>query len=186
MKPLLNILFLGLLGFSTLGFAQSVGDSAAEFSLIDDSENIIQLSSFTGTPLILNFWASWCEPCIEELPFFERLHTEFNEGKDSPALNVLLVNNGEVYDTARTFLREDLGISLASGFDASKAQASSLKAAGQEIQKTIDVVKRYRVRGMPTTFFIDAEGVIQAVKVGILLPDEAPGVLASIGLEWQP
>jgi thiol-disulfide isomerase/thioredoxin len=182
-----NVLgILSFLLFSSAVPAQGVGDVATDFRLLDDSGGVTQFADFTGTPLILNFWASWCEPCVEELPFFERLQSELNEGKEVPALQVLLVNNGEVYDAARAFLREDLNSTLASGFDASKEQLARFKAAGIDVQKTIDVVKSYRVRGMPTTFFIDAAGVIQAIKVGILLPDEAPALLARIGLEWQP
>ena len=54
------------------------------------------------------------------------------------------------------------------------------------LDNTLRVIKDYRVRGMPTTFFIDADGVIQGVKIGFLLPSEMPDLLASIGVEWQP
>jgi cytochrome c biogenesis protein CcmG, thiol:disulfide interchange protein DsbE len=185
MMTKLRCLLLGLfLLIDGLAMAQQVGDKATSFSLVDDSGELISLETFLGKPLILNFWASWCEPCVHELPLFERLY-QVNDGLETPVLNVLLVNNGEAYEAAKTFLREDLELMLPSGFEASKALRESLEATGLRFNKTIEVVKAYRVRGMPTTFFIDAEGIIQAVKIGELLPEEAPALLASIGVAWQ-
>jgi thiol-disulfide isomerase/thioredoxin len=165
--------------------AQQAGDEVTGFTLVDDSGELISLETFLGKPLILNFWASWCEPCVNELPLFEHLYQEINDGLETSALNVLLVNNGEAYEAAKTFLRDELKLTLPSGFDASKALRESLETQGLSFNKTIDVIKAYRVRGMPTTFFIDAEGMIRAVKVGELLAAEAPTLLASIGIDWQ-
>ncbi len=59
---------------------------------------------------------------------------------------------------------------------------------GVELDSTADVLTRkYRVRGMPTTFLIDAEGVIQFAKIGPLLGnDELAGHLTKIGVNWEP
>lgn len=179
---LLVIVFLGT------GWAQGVGSSAKDFSLLNDKGEVVKLSSFAGTPLILNFWATWCAPCVEELPFFEEVHDRVNEDSadGETALNILLVNNNEAADKAAEFLRGELDIALPVALDATKEQLSEFREQDVSLDNTLRVLKDYRVRGMPTTFFIDAEGVIQGVKVGFLLPQEMPDLLASIGVEWQP
>lgn len=181
----LRLLLLSALLLSGFGFAQKVGSAAPDFTLVNDAGETIGPSDFLGTPYVLNAWATWCTPCIEELPFFQRIFDEVNTDADEPLLNFLLVNNNENAENALPFLRNELEISLATGVDASKEQREQLKAEGVELDKTLDVIKKYRIRGMPTTFFIDADGVIQAIKVGFITPAETEGLLASIGIDWS-
>lgn len=189
MKPFIrwgsSFFLIALLSFSV---AQGIGSTAKDFSLLNETGDVVKLSDFSGTPLILNFWATWCAPCIEELPFFEQVHDEINasSAEDESALNVLLVNNNESAEKAAAFLRDELGIGLPVALDASKEQLGAFRDEGVTLDNTLRVIRDYRVRGMPTTFFIDADGVIQGVKIGFLLPSEMPDLLASIGLEWQP
>ena len=166
----LILLTLSLLLSLPLTHAQRVGDNALEFSLVDDAGNLVQLSDFLGTPLVLNVWASWCPPCTEELPLFERIYEDVNAGREAP-------------EQALRFLREELAVALPVAVDATKEQRDAL---GVALDSTADVVRDYRVRGLPTTFFIDAAGVIQGVKVGFLLPAEAAQFMAGIGVDWQP
>ena len=186
-RLVLTLLFASL--FLGVTHAQRVGDAASDFSLVDAAGERIEFSSFAGTPVVLNFWASWCPPCVEELPLFERLEGEVNSGingaEGAPNVNVLLVNNNEDPEAAASFL-DTLGVSLPSGFDATREAREAFRAQGEPLDTTPEVVKRYRVRGMPTTFFIDADGVIRAVKVGGLTPAEAAESLATIGVTWQP
>ncbi len=171
--------------FLGITFAQRVGDAAPDFRLVDAAGEPVSLSSFAGTPVVLNFWASWCPPCVEELPLFDRLEGEINEAEDAPKVKVLLVNNNEDPEAAVSFL-ENLGVSLPSGFDATRDARETFRAQGETLDTTQEVLKRYRVRGMPTTFFIGADGVIRAVTVGGLTPAEAAENLAAIGVSWQP
>lgn len=116
-----------------------------EFSAFDGRR--LRLSDFRGRPLVLNFWASWCAPCRAEMPLLEAaLRSHADAG-----LAVIGVNNGERYETASRFL-ERLDVSLtAYAYDPDGA-----------------VVRRYGILGMPTTFFIDRDGVITAVITGAL------------------
>ena len=168
----------------SLGWAQQTGKQAEDFKLVSGTGELVSLSDFQGQPLILNTWATWCAPCVEELPFFERIHREVN-AEDASALGVLLINNNEAPDKAATFIR-DLGVSLPVALDPTPEQLETFRAEGIQLDNTFRVLRNYRVRGMPTTFFIDAEGIIQAVKVGFLLPAEASSLLADIGVSWQP
>ena len=173
MRPLLFLLSLLLLGTAP---AQQVGEAAPDFRLVDEAGEAVTLADFSGTPLVLNFWASWCAPCVEELPFFQE--TFEAHGEAGKAFQFLLVNNNESADKALTFLRDELGITLPAALDAPR----DVRRA-DNLDTTLDVIKRYRARGMPATYFIDAEGTVRAVKQGFLLESEAPQLFESIGVE---
>ncbi len=177
-----NLLVLVIFTLCTLAAAQGVGSAAPAFTLVDAQGDGVSPADFRGEPLVLNVWASWCAPCVEELPFFQRLHAETSEAQN---LNVLLVNNGENPAEAVAFL-QTLGVTLPTALDPTKEQREAFKVREVTLEDTADVLRSYRVRGMPTTFFIDAEGIVRGVKVGLLLPSEAPALLASIGVTWQP
>ncbi len=169
-----------------LGFAQQLGQPAPEVTLVDAEGEVIRLSDFLGTPVVLNAWASWCAPCVEELPLFQRISDEVNGGTEIPALQFFLINNNEEPESALAFLRNDLGIDLLTGVDATREQRNAFKEQAVELDKTLDVIKNYRIRGMPSTFFIDADGLVQGVKIGFITPAETRALLASIGIDWNP
>ena len=76
-----------------------IGTPAAAFTLVDGSQTL-QLSSYRGKVVVLNFWATWCPPCIEEIPSLNQLQREM------PQLVVLGVSVDEDGDAYRQFLTE--------------------------------------------------------------------------------
>ena len=117
-----------------------------EFSAFDGQR--MKLSDFRGRPVFVNFWATWCQPCRTELPAMDELLRDYSD----EGLAIIAVNNGERFEPARKFMEEDMGVNLtALAYD-----------PGQ------DIVRRYAVLGMPTSFFIDANGVITQVVRGEL------------------
>jgi cytochrome c biogenesis protein CcmG, thiol:disulfide interchange protein DsbE len=183
MKPCTFAVLIACMPLLSTASAQHVGDEAPDFSLVDKEGMLVHLSGFRGTPVVLNFWATWCLPCREELPLFQRIGDEVNQDSDVPEVVFLLVNKNETPEAARRFLAE-LDITLTGAFDATRDECAQL--SGVDLDTSADVLRRYRVRGLPTTLFIDAEGIIRGIKVGELLPFEAPQLLASIGVTWQP
>ena len=171
----------------TLAAAQNAGSDAPAFNLVDARGEIVSLTDFRGEPLVLNVWASWCAPCAEELPFFQQLYDEVDNKADTAGkrLNILLLNNAENPAEAVTFL-QNLEVALPAALEPTQDQITTFEAQNIALDETSDILRSYRVRGLPTTFFIDADGVIRAVKVGLLLPSEASELLASIGVKWQP
>ncbi len=125
-----------------------VGFLAPDFAVVDlDSGKTFRLSDLRGQPVLLNFWATWCPPCRQEMPDLDRTAREY-AGK----ARVLAVgaDPGETADTFRRF-RQQLGLTLPLAVDSS-GQAARL----------------YRVRAIPTSFFIDPRGVIRSQRVGAL------------------
>ena len=124
-----------------------VGLSAPDFSLPSVNNELITLSELRGQPVIINFWATWCVYCVNEMPYLQEIYEEYN-----PAGLVLLgVNVGE-----------------------SKAQVTTFKLENNltftfllDSQRTVD--REYAIRGYPTTFFIDRDGIIRAIKIGQFL-----------------
>lgn len=177
-----TVLLLLILLMTTLASAVSPGKPAPDFTLVDENGQVIKLSDFQGSPVVLNAWATWCPFCIEEIPLFQQAHDAVSSAGGEVAF--LLVNLAEPFEMARDFLEQEVGTTLTSVYDASTEQKQQF--ADIDFDTTRNVLNKvYRVRGMPTTFFIDAEGVVASVKIGPLTAGELTDHLAGIGVEWS-
>lgn len=180
LRPVLLGLALGGV-LSAPVHAQGVGDPAPEFALLNSDGDLRRLSDFGGRPLLLNVWATWCPPCQEELPLLQRVADEVGED----ALKVLLLNNNEGRERAAGFL-EASGVTLETLVGATRAERAAFAERGTELDTTLGVLRRLRVRGMPTSVLIGPDGVIRGVWVGLVTPDTAAELLAEVGVVWTP
>ena len=144
----------------TLTEAPIVGYLAPDFTLQTAVGETYTLSDFRGQPVVLNFWASWCGPCRVEMPFFERTQMKYN-GQAA----VIGVNQGESADIVQDFgVRQNISYPLLVDDD----NAVNLS---------------YNVNSLPTTIFIDPDGMVEEVIVGIVnqavLEDRIEGMLAA-------
>lgn len=168
--------FLGFsLVFAPLSAAQRPGDAAPEFTLANGSGAVVRLSDYRGKPVLLNFWATWCLPCGEELALFQEVADE------TPELTVLLVNMGERWEQAAAYMEAN-GLTLQTAGDAT----GSGRAQTEGAEGTLEVARRYRVLGLPTSFFIGADGVVESVSVGPLTAQSVPEYLLEVGVRWEP
>lgn len=145
---LVTILAMGLLitgcsaGSELTG--AGVGMPAPNFKLQNPNGQTVSLSDFQGKPILLNFWATRCPPCREEMPYIQEIYEEWS-GK---GLEVLAINIGESPSTVEEFIKSH-NLSLPVLLDAKQA-----------------VAIKYNITGIPTTFFIDKDGIIQVKIIG--------------------
>lgn len=146
-------------------FKPEVGGPAPDFGLIDarDPQKVIKLSDFRGTPVVLNWYASWCGPCRAEIPDFVAAQRAL-EGK----VVFIGVNLEEDRDRAVGLL-DEFGATYPAVLDADGS-----------------VFRHYGGLGMPTTFFIDAEGTVVEWGSGRVTEDALVAALARLGLEYEP
>ena len=128
------------------------GEIAGDFRLEDLDGNSVALSDFLGRPVLLNFWATWCAPCREEIPLLKTIHADSQWQNEE--LVILPVNIGEGKSTVKEFT-EEYEVSFTVLLDTERT-----------------VFRQYFVRGVPTTYFIDRKGVIQSVTIGAFVDIE--------------
>jgi cytochrome c biogenesis protein CcmG/thiol:disulfide interchange protein DsbE len=121
----------------------AVGHPAPDFVLDTLDDQVFALSDTAGTPVVLNFWATWCGPCQRELPALQGAAKRY----DGDVL-IVGVDQGEPATTVQQYV-DELGLTFTIPMDSDGAVGS-----------------RYNVRGLPTTFFIDSNGVIQEIWSG--------------------
>ena len=144
----LAIALVGLLAAqSCLSVGIKVGHLAPDFTLADLEGNPVHLGDFRGKVVFLNFWATLCPPCRAEMPDIEELYQKY---KDEGVV-IIGVNVGESKSTVRDFV----------------------EANGYSWTFVIDVtgevsIGKYMVNNIPSSFFIDKDGVIRAASVGYM------------------
>ncbi|TVR30170.1 MAG: TlpA family protein disulfide reductase [Spirochaetaceae bacterium] len=127
-----------------------------DFDLENLAEESRSLSDYRGRLLFLNFWATWCPPCIEEMPSMQRLSDQLlGEG-----LTMVAVNVQEGRDDIRPFV-DELGLTF----------EILLDRRGQTGQA-------YGVRGLPTTVLLDRQGYVLGTKLGFAIWDDPQVVQA--------
>lgn len=139
-----------------LGPAQAqgpkVGTAAPDFTLKDLNGKSVSLKDFKGRPVMVNFWASWCGPCKVEMPDMQAAQEELGKGA---GFVILAINLGENKSTAEGFLTQNKFDFLAL-LDRDRSVAQN----------------KYRLIGLPTSFFIDKQGVIREIQTGPLANKE--------------
>ena len=119
--------------------------AAPDFTVQDWDGNEVKLSDYIGKPIVLNFWAHWCGPCQMEMPEFNAVYEELGG-----EVTFLMVHEGAAVEDGKEKVTEG-GYTFPVVFDADSS-AGNL----------------YGITAFPTTFFIDAEGNLQAYYMGAM------------------
>lgn len=143
-----------------LEVAPRAGARAPDFTLSSLAGEPVNLASLRGRPVLINFWATWCEPCKLEMPFLEERHRRYQER----GLAVLAVDFDEPAEAVAAF-RDELGLTF-----------ELLLDPGGRVQRL------YQVRGYPSSYFIDEAGVIRVVQIGVMTEGQLDRHLAELGL----
>ncbi|MGH7391243.1 MAG: TlpA disulfide reductase family protein [Candidatus Rokuibacteriota bacterium] len=126
---------------------------AADFTVPSLTSQPLRLGDFQGRVVFLNFWATWCPPCKEEMPSMERLYRRY---KDRGFTILAISIDAAGADRVAAFVKEH-GLTFPVGLDPKLA-----------------VANQYAIRGLPASFLIDKAGNIAAVAVGPRDWDGAP------------
>ncbi|ASA22959.1 redoxin domain-containing protein [Paenibacillus donghaensis] len=122
------------------------GSNAPSFELLGLDGKTHTLEEYEGKAVVLNFWGSWCAPCVKEMP---ALQTQWEKWKDQDVV-IVGVNVGEDQMTVENFVKQvaiDFPIVMDPGRDA---------------------VRSYGISPLPTTFFINAKGKVDSIHIGQL------------------
>lgn len=143
-KNFLLGLTLSVFAATSLAASGLTGQVAPDFVLKSSSGNNLRLSEYRGDVVMVNFWATWCGPCRQEMPLLDELYSRY----ERVGFSLLGVNIDDDSRKAMNMVSE-LGVSFPVLFDARK-----------------EVSKLYEVNAMPVTVLIDREGTIRYVHHG--------------------
>jgi peroxiredoxin len=126
------------------GARDLVGSRAPDFTLASIDGPNLRLSEHAGRVVMLNFWATWCGPCRQEMPALQTIYSRY----EAAGFALLGINMDAERDAARR-MADSLGVSFPLLFDDEKA-----------------VARLYDVRAMPVTVLIDRDGEVRYVHEG--------------------
>lgn len=128
--------------------AIETGAIAPEFTAVNSAGEQVKLSDYRGKVVMINFWASWCTPCVREMPMINQIAQTYQED-----VQTLFVNVGEAKGTIREFMNKQQ-------FDFPVIIDVTGKVSGL-----------YRITGLPATMIIDQEGIFRHILLGELTKD---------------
>ncbi len=117
---------------------------APALRLKDDNSQVFDLTTQRGKWVFVHFWASWCGPCAHEMPLIQTLSTQLTH----PNFHIVLINTAETEDTIFSFL------------SATAPQLHTL------LDEDGQVSEAWAPRGLPSTYFVDPQGVIRYLALG--------------------
>lgn len=126
--------------------------------LYDQHSHLVDVADFKGQPILINFWATWCAPCKEEIP----LLVEYSE--KYPQLKIIGISSYEARSTVENFLE--------------KTPVSYLILMDSDGK----IANQFQVIGYPTSLFVDAEGVLRYTHLGQLDASLLDDSLEQIGI----
>ena len=135
----------------------SIGSPAPEFSLVTINGEQIHLSELRGTPVVINFWATWCGPCVSEMPLLQQRYEEHQQD-----FELLAINADEPISDVTEFV-QDYQLTFPILLDPDG-----------------NVQRLFRITAYPTSFFIDREGKIRAIHLGAISETQLDRYLTDI------
>jgi cytochrome c biogenesis protein CcmG/thiol:disulfide interchange protein DsbE len=138
--------------------AAKVGEPAPDFALPTPDGDTVRLSNLRGQPILVNFWATWCPPCKQEMPDIEVLYQKYKD----QGFTVIAVDQQESPDAVQKYF-DDLNLTFQPVIDS-----------------TGEVFNYYRVVALPTSYFIDADGVVRFQHRGLMTAEQMENYAAQL------
>jgi peroxiredoxin len=136
--------FTGQIIPGQLPIAPEINAVAPPFERSNLVGQVIRLSDLRGAPVIINFWATWCEPCRVEMPILQTVY----EARKAEGLRILAVNLGESAELIRDW-QTTMGLTY-----------------DMLVDKQQSVAVLYRLRGQPSTYVVSPNGIITHIFYG--------------------
>ena len=134
--------------------SELIGSAAPATAMRDLSGHEFQLTKFRGKPFVVNFWATWCPPCIEEMPMLDRAHRQGD-------ISVVAIASDDATDVRAFISANKLTLTVV------------LEADAGGINRLLDVPAT-----IPYSVFFDREGKVSAVKHGAMSQAEFDAEIA--------
>jgi len=144
LKNSIIALVFSVFAASSLASSGMEGQQAPDFALKSSTGENLRLSEFRGDVVMINFWATWCGPCRQEMPLLDELYSRYQR----VGFNLLGVNIDDDSNRAMNMI-EELGVNFPVLFDARK-----------------EVSKLYEVEAMPVTVIVDRKGTVRYIHHG--------------------
>jgi peroxiredoxin len=138
-----------------------VGSLAPDIELTDAQDNKLKLSELKGNVVFINFWASWCQPCIDEIPSIEVLYRYLSGNTNFKMITILFQDDEN--RVSRYMKQQGYTFPIYRNFDGSAA-------------------KQFGITGVPETFIIDKKGILRDKVVGPLEWDTQPVIQSFLNL----
>jgi thiol-disulfide isomerase/thioredoxin len=159
MKKQRFLILLFAMAFNSLAFAVDVGQAMPSCTVSSIGETTtVTLNQYKGKVLYVDFWASWCGPCVKSFPFLNEMHGQLKD----QGLQVIGINLDENADDAKAFLTK-IPASFTVVTDASKQCA-----------------KDFEVKAMPSSYIVDRKGIVRHIHLGFR-PGEANEIKELVG-----
>ena len=144
------LLMIAALTAGSLSRAAEGPEKVSDFTLKDIEGKAVSLNDFQGKRVLINFWATWCGPCLDEMSVFRQVEDQWRK----KGLVVLLINMGESASRVRGYV---------------KRYALSFPVL---LDPNTELFVKLDVRTLPTSLLVDSDGTIVARKVGAFLSTE--------------
>jgi thiol-disulfide isomerase/thioredoxin len=149
---------------ATTSYAVEVGTRAPDFTLqnIESDQAAITLSDLSGKIVYVDFWASWCAPCLRSMPLINELYGKYS----AQGFEVIAINVDDPIEDGEDFLKDN-PVDYLVALDTDNT-----------------VLTEYGVIGMPTSYLIDSKGIVRMVHMGFkekdidIIEKELLGILA--------
>ena len=140
--------------------APTVGAAAIDFKLKSLDGKSVDLETFRGKPLVINFFASWCDPCREEMPLLNQLAS----GSNKDGYTILGIAVEDTRAAVTQYVEE----------------AKLVFPVALDLNSTVK--RAYRIFGPPATFFIDSRGILRDIVIGPMTPERVREGLKKAGV----
>jgi thiol-disulfide isomerase/thioredoxin len=133
-----------------VNYAPQIGFQSPPVSLETIDSEHFSMADYSGKPIVINFWASWCPPCKSEMPDFQQVSEEYRD--TDLVIAAINATNQDSLQNVKDFLKQE-GITFQIPLDRSGS-----------------VANLYNIHSLPTTFFISDDGTISNILIGGPIP----------------